>query len=94
MATAVQPSRAQSKAPPRQIVAGRRPDGLVHLGVELAADQPRHQAAEGGADLVGAGGEVLADQADDAGLDAGDRGRNLEEVDRAVEPRARRRSSR
>ncbi len=62
------------------VVPGRGPDRLVQLGVELARDQARHQAAEGGADLVGADREVLADQPDDAGLHAGQLGRELDPV--------------
>ena len=52
------------------VVAGAGPDGLLGGGIELPGDQARHQAAEGRADLVGAGGEPLADQADDPRVDA------------------------
>ena len=45
------------------VVAGGRPDRLLRRRVELTGDQPRHEAPEGGADLVGAGGEPLADRA-------------------------------
>ena len=50
-------------------------------GIKLAGDQTRNEAAEGRADLVAAGGEPLAGQQDDAGLHAGERLRNLDEVD-------------
>ena len=67
------------------VVAGRRPDRLVEGRVELAADQARHQAAVGGADLVGAGGEPLADEQHDARLDPGQGRRQLQEIDAAEE---------
>ncbi len=69
------------------VVPGRGPDGLVLLGVELAADEPRDEAGEGRADLVGARREVLPDEADDPGLHPGDLSRDLEIVDPAEEPR-------
>ena len=53
------------------VVAGGGPDGVVIVGVKLAGDQAGHQAAVGGAHLVAARGEPLADEAEDAGLDAG-----------------------
>ena len=80
MATAVQPSSAQSKAPPRQKLPVEGQTAFCVVGVELAGDQPRHQAAEAGADLVRAGREVLADQADDARRHAGQLGRELDPV--------------
>jgi hypothetical protein len=68
-------------------VPGRRPGGLVNVGIELSAHQPRHEAAERGADLVRAGREIGADQADDSGLHPGDLGGDLQAVYAAVEPR-------
>ena len=55
------------------VVAGRGPDGFLRGGIELAGDELGHEAAEGGADFVRAGGEPLADDADDAGRRAGER---------------------
>ena len=48
------------------VVARGGPNGVVIVGVELAGDQTRSEAAEGSADLVAAGGEPLARHGDDA----------------------------
>ena len=71
------------------VVPGRGPDSLVVVRVELAAHQARHEAREGGADLVGAGGEVLPDQADNAGLHTGDGAGDLQVVGAAEQTRLR-----
>ena len=62
------------------VVAGGGPDGLLDGGVEVAADEAGDEAAVGGADLVGASGEVAAGEADEAGGDAGQLARELDEV--------------
>ncbi len=80
MATAVQPNRALIEGAAAAVVAGAGPDGFLRGGIELAGDQARHQAAEGGADFVGAGGEVLAHEAYNFARDAGDGRRQLEPV--------------
>ena len=66
------------------VVAGRRPHGLLGRRIELTGDQTGNQAAEGGADLVGAGREPLAHEHQDPGIDAGELRRELEVVDPAV----------
>ncbi len=62
------------------VVAGRRPDRLLGGRVELARHEPRHQAPERGAHLVGTGGEPLADELNDPGRDTRQLGRKLDEV--------------
>ena len=84
------------EGPAPAVIAGGRPDGLVKGRIELAADQARHQAAVGGADLVGAGGEPLADQQHDARLDPGQGLRQFQKINvcRTVRLSPRVRSSR
>ena len=62
------------------IIARAGPDGLLRGGVELAGDQPRYETAEAGTDLVRSRREPLADQADDACIDAGKCRRELDPV--------------
>ena len=90
---AVQSSTRAIERAAAAIIARGRPRGLVLLGIELAADQARHQTAERRADLVRPGREIFADQPDDARLHAGDRRRNLQIIHAAVEAASSRRSS-
>ena len=65
------------------VVTGGRPHRLLGGRVELAGDETRDQATEGGSHLVRTGGEPLADQGDDPGLDPGQLGRPFDVVDRS-----------
>ena len=87
IAMAVQSStRAIKRAAAAKIARGR-PRRLVLLGIELAADESRHQAAERRANLMRAGGKIFSDQPDDPRLHAGDRRRNFQIIHAAVEAR-------
>jgi len=68
------------EGPAAAVVAGTGPDRLLGGGVELSGDQPGHQAAEGGADLVGASGKPVADQSDDTRVHPGQRRREFHPV--------------
>src|SRR5450756_2101652 len=54
------------------VVARGRPYGRLPGWVELSGHEPRDEAAECSADLVCAGGKILADDAHNASLDASD----------------------
>ena len=60
------------------VVAGAGPDGFLRCGIELAGDQSRHEAAKRRTHFVRAGGEPLADDGEDARLDAGQFGRKFQ----------------
>ena len=81
---AIEDARHRDAAP--AVVAGRRPDRAMGEGIELTRDHPRHQAAVGGQDLVGMDHwKGVGGQDHDAGVDSGERRRQLDELGRHAE---------